>query len=330
MSTARRGILAFLTTALVAVGLSVVGPSSVPPAGATEQPAFQIGPNERVSIDYPQIIGNNAANQAIDPDTCRQPVTTYCYAIHLHLNRPADLNPDEEFTLRFRLSWEVLVEDVDVPTQGEMTSNDLDFFIWNYPYVKAAAGEPEVEEAGSAATGAQPEQTSFNTPKSDDFWLIIVNFVGVNQGSNLSITWDPEVFGTPFEDLGGAAPRDLSAEESAVTPSFISPDAGLSLTDAAPAFFTPPGGFSGFSATGVPALTSVAVDDTFLGGVESSLDADLLAEAQRLSARRVSAIRPAKPVAAAIVGFWLIAVPLALLAVAVILLLRRRPAALSI
>jgi hypothetical protein len=320
-----------LATVLTSCVLTVVAPGAVPPAGATEQPALELGPNDRLSIDYPQILGNNAANQAIDPETCRQPVTTYCYAIHLHLKRPADLNPDDEFTIRFKLSWDVLVEDVDVPTQGEMTSNDMDFFIWDYPYTTKQADGSDTAEVGSAASGAQPEQTSFNTPKKDDFWLVIVNFVGVNQGSNLKISWDPEVFPSPFEDLGGGtAPHDFSADESAVTPSFSAADGGLALNAAAPAFFTPPGGFSGFSSTAsTDPLTPLAVDEDFIGGVGGDLDSDLLQEAQRLTARRASVIKPAAPVAGALLAFWLIAVPIVLLIAAVVVLVRRRPAALS-
>jgi hypothetical protein len=332
MSNARRISTAVLATILATLGLTLVGPGATTPVAAEELPPLEIGPNERIDVQLPQIVGNNAANEKIDPETCRQAVTTYCVAIPFHLNRPADMPPDEEFTLRFTMGWKVAVEDVEVPVLGEVTSNDMDFFIWNSPYVPTREDGEPTEYAASAATTAQPEKVSFNTPPKDDYWLVIVNFVGFNEGGvNLKISWDPEVFPSPFEDLGdGARPNDASAEEFAVTPSFTAGDLGSPLSGGAPAFFTPPGGFTGFAGGDVfTGLSSVGVDDGFIDGVEGDLDNELLAEAKRLTAKPVTTFKRAAPAAPAIVGFWLVGVPLALLAVAVVMLLRRRPAALS-
>ena len=162
---------------------------------------------------------------------------------------------------------------------------------------------------------------------------MIVNFVGVNEGGvNLKISWDPEVFPSPFEDLGdGARPNDASAEEFAVTPSFVGGDLGSSLAGGAAPFSTPPGGFTGFSGGGGPftSLAPLGVDDDFIDGVEGDLDNDLLAEAKRLTAKPITQFARAAPAAPALVGFWLVGVPLILLLAAVVVLLKRRPTALS-
>jgi hypothetical protein len=318
---------------MVGAAVSIVPLVAVTPASATEQPAITIGPNEIIEVDYDALVVSNPAGEADDPETCR--TAPYCYAIPLHLERPAELDSDAEFTLRFRMSWEVEVEDVEAPALGEVTSNDMDLNIWKYPYTpNDERGEPTEAMNVGGATGAQPEKTSMNTPPDDTYWLVITNFYGVNRGVKLTVSWEPEEFPAPFEDLGdGARPKDLSAEEAPITPSFTAaPDAGFSdLAPINPASIDPSVGPDA-GAFGTPTLSPIAVDpnDFIDAAGDRDLESDLLEEARQLTARPAAAFSPPEPVGGAIVAFWLVAVPIALVLAAAIYLIRRRPVALSV
>jgi hypothetical protein len=321
-----------ILTALVLLGAALSALVASPANGLAQDPIV-LHPNDLLEVNYDPILLPNPANEADDPETCK--TAPYCYTIPLHLDRPAGMSPDEEFTIRVRMSWQVDVEDVEVPVQGEVTSNDLDLKIWNSPYTaNDERGEPTEPVNEGGATGAQPEKTSMNTPPKNDYYLVVTNFIGLNRGFKLTLTWEPEVFASPFEDLGdGARPTDLSAETTAITPSFASPDAGFAAV-------SPSSDFFGDSITGdvdatvtdTPRLSPIVVnpDDFIDDAGNTDLEKDLLDEARALSARPASLVRPAKPVSAALVIFWLGVVPLLLIIAAAVYLRRRRPAALSL
>jgi hypothetical protein len=302
------------------------------PAGALPQPDLTIGPDEHIAVRYDGIPANNPANEAQDPDTCQ--AAPYCYAIHLHLNRPANLSADDEFTLRFTMSWPVDASLTGVPVEDQATSNDVDLSIWAYPYTsKDAEGNTTEATNTGAATTKDPERTAMNTPKDNDFWLVITNFVGVNKEINLDISWDPEVFEAPHEDLGPTGgPRDLSEDTGAVLPSATYPTSGFATGSAdRTAFVTPDGSVSSLTTPTVPAAGAIVVgDDGFHStAADAGLSGGLLEAARRLTARPAARLSKAGPVAPALLIFWLLVVPLALVGTTVVVMLRRRPAALA-
>lgn len=288
--------------ALAAGGLLVTSGSNV---GALDQGSMTVGPGQSVSKQFPIIAANNPANQAHDPATCR--LSPYCDTIRLNIIHPED--PDVGWFVRVQMGWTTRAE-ADVPTQGEMTDNDMDMFIYQVPYDD---NKPDSEnELTHGATGAQPETAYVDKATAVD--IVVVNFLGLNtDGYKLTVTFVTEDTFTPFESV---------EDESFPTPSeSLAPLIEEAAAEEPPPAEAPP------TLASAPSLSRVGVDDPFglsTGAATAPPQVSLLREVEN------TASAPPEPVSTGLAMLWLAVVPGALLGSVALFLIRRRRSAFGV
>lgn len=294
--------LAYAAVAVASVAAGVM--LTATPSSGLEQAALTISEGESFSRQYLTVPGNNPANQAYDPQTCK--LAPYCDTVRLTIRPPSD--PDTGYFVRIQLSWKTRAE-TDVPTQGEMTNNDMDMFVFRTPYDPTKGNDEQ--EVATGATGAQPE-TAYVSP-AGDYDIVIVNFIGVNEeGYKLTLTYVSETVFTPPELLDDFRPQeDVTVDDTsgtAVPSAPVAPlvDAPLAAAAAPPAVFLGGGAF----------------DDPF--GLTTPI-AGISAAAQRLLAGPQDGPPPPPgPVSTLSVVLWLAIVPMAVLGSGGWVLSRRR------
>ncbi|HEX9969711.1 MAG TPA: hypothetical protein VGB03_06195 [Acidimicrobiales bacterium] len=297
----RKAAYALFGVASVVISVLVI----VTPGAALEQPPLTIRENESFTRQYLTIAGNNPANEAYDPPTCR--LAPYCDVIRLTIHPPAD--PNTGYFVRVQVSWTTQVE-TEVPTQGEFTNNDLDLFIFNVPYDPDASEDEQ--QASRSATGAQPE-TAYVSP-AGDYDIVVVNFVGVNEnGYKLTLTYVTETEFTPFELLEDFRPPtdeaviDTSGTPASVpqAPAAVEPEP-MALASAPPTVF----------------LGSGAFDDPF--GLNTPIASVSAAARNLLAGPQNGPAPPPGPVSTSAILLWLVVVPTAALGAGGWFLARRR------
>lgn len=343
LSRRARGYLAGVTALLVVVALA-------PPAAAIQgdKISIKIENNNTTKKPYgPMAVNDAGSTFTDDPETCA--AVPFCTAVPLEVLLPSNFNPDiNEFVLTVRLGW----DDGGVSAGGQSAQgNDLDMYI--YVIGKDAKGNTTYKEVGRSAGSSQPEVSKLFTPSKTNYVIVVYNFVGVNKGFDLTLTYrdatirdvgtfetgpsarpgaggstaDADASGSDFASppsAPGSASSDsssLSARPSPnVRPTFSSPSAlpfaNPSLTTG-PAVVAPTGP-AGFSGLPIGADTSKDLN--------SSLAPN---ESQDIFKPRVP-LGPPKPVSGALLIFWFGVVPLVLVGAAAVLMIRRRPAALTV
>ncbi|MBW3668536.1 MAG: hypothetical protein KY443_04910 [Actinobacteria bacterium] len=299
---ARRAAHLALAVAFIGVGAVVMaGPSP-----ALQHPALRIGEGESFTRQYPTIPGNNPANQAYDPETCR--LAPYCDVIRLTILPPA--SSDTSYFVRIQLGWKTRAE-VDVPVEGEVTNNDLDMFIFQVPYDKSK--RIRQNQVASGATAAQPE-TAYVSP-ADDYDIVVVNFVGVNEeGYRLTLTYVAETVFTPFELLEDFRPTtDEPVTDTSGTPVPSGPAAAPSVEQVT-------GG--GSVAPPMLFLGGGPFDDPF--GLATPIASISAAARNVLAGPQAGPAPPPGPVSALSALVWLGLVPMAVVATGGWVLARRR------
>jgi hypothetical protein len=283
--------------ALVAAGTLFPGN-----AGALNQGEMYVEEGQSIEKSFPIIAGNNPANAAHDPETCR--LSPYCDVIRLNVEPPTD--PDLGFFVRIVMSWTTRAE-VDTVVQGEMTDNDMDMFVYQVPYDDTK--DSSDNEVATGATGAQPEIAYINALAVD---IVIVNFLGANtDGYTLKVTYVVDETFSPFELLEDESGPTTQEE------SFAPTEAPIDLAGAVEAVAAPPEIVS-------PTLSDVAVDDPFgLSGLAASTKPPEAAVNLLREVNNAAATKP-DPVSTGTAMLWLAVVPGALLASAFVFLARRR------
>jgi hypothetical protein len=292
--------------AVFAVLFGVIGGvvTVLSPAGALEKERVVLDKAGETVVDYDPIIGNNPganadASTTIQPELCQ---ATGCDVVPLTIKQPAGVGENGDYFVQISLEWDTQ-EINGVPVLGTYDVDDLDLWIQNDPIVEDAGANQDGFTYYSAGTH-MPEQVTMYKP-SGDWNLLIVNAAGVNTGYRLrfKVIVD-DIPGTIFESLppqfrsGSFTPPTTAAPP----PSFdVAPPPPVNIAPA-----TPPAPDAAF---------------TTPEGSGSSLDDQLAAPPLKFKPAAVS--RPAPPSNLAIL-MWMIAFPLALLAVTGTLLLRRQ------
>ena len=292
-----------------------------PPAQALEREGLVIGQDEVVEAEYGPVVANNPANAAHTPAECR--VQAYCDSIPLEVVVPPGITEEEEYFIHVLLEWETRQAPPDPVLSPEgYALNDMDMFIYTDPptaeEAEARGATPESEGdpyVANGASGGTPEQAFMFKPKGK-YWINIVNFIGANTGFKLKLTWVSESFPSPFEKLAPEfspptteAPRRPSSNDNDLdrTPVTFSPTP-------TPTFDTTP--------SSLPTADIADDDDFDAGEFDTSDFEDELAAPAPVELEPIAA-RPDPPSNLALF-FWLLAVPLGIIAIGGALITRRR------
>ena len=198
-------------------------------ADALEQERITLRKPGIETFEFGPITGSSAGatlSQSLmyTPETCG--LSNACDLIPLTIVDPK-LGDSGDFFVKVRLSWDT--EEVQTNALGETVSNDLDMYISNDP-IEPEAGPDEDGFTYKAASAAQPENAIMTNPAGD--WFIYVgNYAGVNGGYTLTFEWVEDKFPDPFESLppefGGppkaAITTDTTLPRPAVTPTTAPP-----------------------------------------------------------------------------------------------------------
>ena len=334
-----------LATTLAALGLGVtVVPVS--PAAAFEGERIVLRAEEGMTFtgDYGAMPVADAGGVASHPGDCA--LAPSCTEIPMTVEVPADFDPDtDEFFFNFTAAWE---GNADLLLVG---AQDLDIYFWTLR-PNPETGEEEYVEVGRAATASQPERTRLFNLIENEYVITVQNFLGVNTGFRLTFDYVDVSLPDDFDPYDGANPANNNnnsqsdsssgsagggdASTSDSSPSFgpSSPSGSLDLNPSAPAPSSPStlagtGDSFGFGLSATPG-------DSGLGdfGSFNQFQKDLNAEAEPSSIDLLAASRrqlgPPSDVGAQILLFWFLLVPLVLGGFAIAMVMRRRPAALTL
>jgi hypothetical protein len=299
---------------IAAVAVFALAALSAPslPAGALAQAGIRVEADQTVEREYPPIpLANPApatpATQPVNPNDCK--TSPACDTIPLEIVPPATLAEADEFFVTVELIWQTMnTPGVGQGTPAEVKEtavNDLDLYVWEDPQ--------GAEDVASSASSTTPEKLRMFRPVKGRYQIVVANYLGPNTGYKLKVTYKPERIETPFESLEPGyippppepevpvtPPLDLSAEpEVAATPLPVLP--APAVDPAPPAPLAP-----------VP----VEPDADFAAGIDSSLDEELAAlpDSDVLKQRQTVAAGPPRPASGSALAFWLLVLPIALVA----------------
>lgn len=316
--------VALMLTALVAAATGS-------PAEAFQTETFVIEAGRENVATHGPIPGNYPATAAAvpTPSGCGNadntaPFQGTCDRVPLRIPVP-DLDTNQDFIVRITITWEPVDEPEETPV------NDLDVFLWDNQQI-AKQSNPDSTTYTRLATSAnftQPETFRMFSPSLVDYNITVVNLTGPNLSYTLSAEVEIDSFDPAFEDLGPSFGSRANRNDDVVSPA----DESEEGTEALPrpdAKFGPgrddPSAATGATATPVLAPVDLGVDGDFgsLGG--SGLEDQLAAPAGPPPSASAVLSRNIDAVPVVMVVFWLVIVPLALVA-STIVLLRRRSAA---
>jgi hypothetical protein len=292
-------------------------------------------PGSKVSGTYGPMPVNDASSAFTDdPEKCE--TLPWCTTVPIDVNLPAGFDPDvNEFFLTVAVSWD------DSSIAGAAQGNDLDTYV--YSIETDADGNNTYTEVGKSAGSTMPEVSKLFEPLNTHYVLVVYNFLGVNKGFNVDINFidasitDPDSGFTATPAAGPIGGDGGSTGGGSVTP----PPSGASSGGAhASAPFSPdpsPSFLPASNPTLSPSvdLPPIGTDDVFgdfgdLQDFQKDLQADAPKSGIDLLAASRRQLGPPKDVGASVLVFWLIGVPVVLAGAAFVVLLRRRPSALTL
>ena len=324
----------------LALALCVVAGLAAGPAAAVEGEKFtiRIDNDEKVTKAYDGMIVNDASSEfSGDPDTCAE--APFCTLVPLEVLLRDDFDPDvNEFVLTISLAW----DDSGFNVSGQAAQgNDLDMYI--YKQEENEDGELEYVEVGRSAGQREPEVAKLFTPSDKDYFIVVYNYLGVNTGFTLAGSYrDASIedlpdyeSGAPFRTPGSTS---SGSDDASSAPAFD--DSEVAATPTRPVFRSPsrlpvaPDSFSAPGSGGGTFAVPTAPDDGSVfdlpTGSERDLASDLAAnQTQDVFKPRVASANP-EPASPALLVFWLGVVPIVLAGAAAVVMLRRRPAALTL
>lgn len=285
------------------------------------------------TVEYDPMVVADPSSVDHEPETCA--LVPWCSLVKIVPEYPAGWNPEvDEFVITTTISWQ---STPIVP--GTAESNDLDIYVYTYEDVIQDDGttEKEYREVNRAASGRQPERMKLFGPPPDNptLYMVVYNFNGPNLGFKVDmdvnvVTYaDPDsyyplapgVSGTNgFEEIGGSGSGGFESTTVPFTPSAFEPRSPSQLPSIMPVPSAAPSGLT-------PSPTFSEGFDGF-----RPLSEDLAGDRGPgiLDAVRARVVGTPKPVGAPVLVFWLVLVPLALLAAGAVWLMRRQPAALRV
>jgi hypothetical protein len=316
----RRATRAVVAAALAAGAAVVLSTAGAPVAGALTRDPLVISADGEASATYPGIPGNNPSSQAADPTPhdCgdvqnASQFTVACDVVPLKILVP-NVSEADDFVVEIELTWEP-ADEID----GVGGVNDLDMYLYDNQQI-AKRDDPESStytQFGRSTSFEPPERISIYRPELGDYNLVVNNFSGPNVSYTVKARIKIGTFEAPFEALGPGGPVSEPVEDGSgeVAPMDYSADEPTSNS-----FSSPP------AMTAAPVLGEVAVlpDQDFSEfDAGSSFDDQLRqAEQQALPAGLVT-LRPPKPVPAAVLLFWFVLAPAAVLGPVALLIARR-------
>lgn len=292
-----------LLAAALVVGSATLVPA--PQVGAKDHGVVKLKPGDAITIGYPAVEVANTTNEASDPETCRtDPVgQQYCDAIRVEVEKPSN---GLGYFIQVQMGWETRVDQKGVPIFDQVTDNDMDLSAYNIPY-DTEKTSTENQHASGGATTKQPEILYITPDPAVD--LVVVNYLGVNNGYTMKFTYVVDEVFKPFESL------DPAFQPAVVTPPVAEPVAVAPV--AAPA---PP---AREIVDANPSLSMVGVDDPF--GLEAPLkDGRPALNLIRQPTQAAASTRDAPPESTVMVLLWLAVVPGGILGAVAVGLYRRR------
>lgn len=340
------------TTAVVlATGLlASVAAAVVNPASAVQTKPLFLSKTQSADGTFGPIPANfPPVGVGHPPSSCGHPLGTNrfertCDNIPITIEDPK-LGPTEDYLVTFTISWEPNQE-----VDHEAGVNDLDIYFYDDRQIRtrkapscanaAFADEKdnpntkkdETDKAscftqiGQSAKATQPEVIKLFSPEPlTNYNMVVVNFSGPNVSYNVKADMKIEGFEYPFEDLGPAfGGRTNRKAESADAP-FAAPT-DLSGDD-------PSGGSGGGSPTDVGSILAggrsldevpVLPDTDFAPGAGFGPTDEFAAPTGFGGGPGATrAVTPAGPVSGALLFFWMVLVPIALVAAGVFFMIRR-------
>lgn len=316
--------LAAVAAIVVSAGAAVASVAS-----ATGQDRITVRRDEVLEFDYPALIGNNAAVQiadsiAYDPATCE--TVTYCDTIPITVEAPADLSDDADYFVVLTVTWET--QEFDAPVLGPSAVNDIDMVLWHDP-MPSETETTEDDEEGPDADGIFAKSKTFTVPEVinlyrpvGDFLLVVSNVTGANIGYHLTVEWVTDIIGTPFESLppefsGGPVRPSAPARP---TPAFTAP------RPVAPPVSIPP------ARTDLAIPGGATADDAFGAGFDEGAFDDAIAAPPTTVAGRYAPppVQRLESPSGVSLLLWMLALPLAVVAIGAGFLSRRQRGAVDI
>lgn len=297
------------------------------PAGAVKTDTVTIRRGPETAATFGPIPGSFPATTAAVPEPydCWNPeeegvLFAFCDTVPLKIEVPDDLGPTDDFLVTVSVTW-TPSEDVD----GQPL-DDIDIYLYDNQQIGKRTNEKSTAwtNLGESATAGYPETVKLFNPTLGDYNLVVVNWAGTNIDYTVTGVMQIESFDLPFEDLGPSFGSRRTSSES--TSDFAAP-IDLSGDD-----LPSSGGFSTIGAEDLGGnLTAQDLDEIALmpdadftdfddSDFESQLTAPPPPVAPGANARLAAVTREASMPA---VAFWLVFLPLLLVAVLVVVLVRR-------
>ena len=321
----RRAVqLALLTASLTALALSpVTGADALQADKVTYDPTS----GEPMDVHIDSTMAATDGGEINTPDECA--LVPSCTMVPLEITPLLDRGEDEDWIVQLDVNWQA--EDIETPNNlaGSQKSGDLDIYLYHVGPLYDDEGNPEKNadgtqaegyvETGRSASGGAPETLKLFRPVEKDYYLVVINFLGVTNGFDLHFSFTD----TSFGGLGSFVDNDTD-----VAPAVVDNDDRASLGDspATPSFSAPA------APSAMPASTPVSfTDDDF--GFAFDVPDDLLEGNEgpiRGSLFEEEELAPPKDVAGGTLILWLGLLPLAILVAAAIFFVKRRPSTLSL
>lgn len=343
---ATRSIALMLATGLL---LSLV--TVVTPASAVQTKPLFVSKTQTADGTFGPIPANfPPAGVGHPPSSCGHPLGTNrfertCDNIPITIEDPK-LGPTEDYLVTFTISWEPNQE-----IDHEAGVNDLDIYFYDDRQIRtrkapscanaAFADEkdnPDTKkdetdkgscftQIGQSAGATQPEVVKLFSPEPlTNYNMVVVNFSGPNISYNVKADMKLESFDYPFEDLGPGFGGRSNRKSEDPDAAFVAPT-DLSGDDA-PGGGGPPGsGDVGDILAGGRTLDEVPVlpDGDFESGSAGFDTTEEFAAPTGFGdgPGATRAVAPAGPVSGALLFFWMVLVPIALVAGGVFFMIRR-------
>ena len=291
--------------------------------------AGQMGPGHLVAGEVSLQAGTDPPPQTWPyPETCADPTAVGCVTIPVKLAVSQKDIATHQYVFGATITWDngFVVGGLEGNTQGLITNAQLDnlsTYIWNIPH---GVGTDGTHATGYAAHGefsvAPPMGLSDVTIKTPDVAVVVENYAGVNKGFTVTYSL-VDASGGPGADLSiqnnGSIVDKSAVPVGSVTPSATTPPPVTTPTTIAPlAGVTSPEGGTTLG------QVQIASDPQLDGLVPVDDSAALAAGPAKHIGKIRKALGPATPVTGAKAAIWLVAVPVALILLAVAFLLRWR------
>lgn len=322
MSTMKRFATLWAATAVVAAAVVAMSGS----ASAFMQRTVTIRAGQETRERFNGIPGNYPGTSVVNftPSGCGNATNTaaaqaVCDRVPLRIEIPPGLDEADDFFAQIEVTW-----------RPSADLNDLDIYLWDNQQI-AKRNDPAsttftrlAESAGST----QPEAVALFRPELGDYNLTIINWAGPNLEYTVTARIVIGTFEQPFELLAPSAVGDEDEVVEDQSGGGDGPPVDFSADGPGDGFGSGTGDFfqAPFAGDLPPILGQVAVlpDADFSSFSPSTFDRELSAPPPTADLpARLAGLRAPGDVSSAVLVFWFVGLPLALVGAAWVLLMRR-------